>query len=152
MLPVDSPVRVREVTGAELLKWLEKELNNVFAKEAAKRFGGWVVKFRGMEVSFKAFGPMGKKVQKVETGGKPLNPTRTYTFSACEREGDPNHVLCRMKGVKNTKTLNYTLHQAMKEYLAANSPVTPTLRQSAKILDGPQTLLSQVSGVDTEFR
>jgi hypothetical protein len=39
----------------------------------------------------------------------------------------------------------------MKEYLAKFSPVTPTLRHDAKILDGPQTLLSQVTGVDYTF-
>jgi sulfur-oxidizing protein SoxB len=36
MLPVDSVVRTGKVTGAQLLKWLEKELNNVFAEKAEK--------------------------------------------------------------------------------------------------------------------
>jgi hypothetical protein len=40
----------------------------------------------------------------------------------------------------------------MKEYLAANSPVTPKPPQRAQILDAPQTLLTQVSGVDYDFR
>jgi hypothetical protein len=39
----------------------------------------------------------------------------------------------------------------MKEYLHKFSPVTPTLRHDAKILDAPQDLLSQVSGVDYQF-
>jgi S-sulfosulfanyl-L-cysteine sulfohydrolase len=55
MLPVDSVVRTAFVTGAQLKAWIEKELNNVFAKEASERFGGWVVKFKGMVVSFNAF-------------------------------------------------------------------------------------------------
>lgn len=152
MLPVDSPVRTGEVTGQQIKDWLERELENVFAKEASRRFGGWLIRFKGMTMEFKAFVPMGEKVQKVEIGGKPLDLAKTYTICACEREGDPEDVLCRMQGVKNATTQNYTLHQAMKEYLAANSPVTPTLRQAAKIVDGPQTLLSQVWGVDYEFR
>lgn len=152
MLPVDSPVRVGEATGQQIMDWLEEELENVFAKDASRRFGGWLIRFKGMAIEFKAFEPLGKKVQKVEISGAPLDLKKTYSFSACEREGDPDDVLCRMKGVKNTRTLDYTLHDAMKEYLAANSPVTPTLRQSAKILDAPQTLLSQVWGVDYEFR
>lgn len=41
MLPVDSTVRTAEVTGKQIKEWLEKELNNVFAKNAAERFGGW---------------------------------------------------------------------------------------------------------------
>lgn len=152
MLPVDSPVRVGEATGQQIMDWLEVELENVFAKDASRRFGGWLIRFKGMTMEFKAFVPMGEKVQKVAIGGEPLDLNKTYTMCACEREGDPEDVLCRMQGVKNARTLDYTLHDAMKEYLAANSPVTPTLRQSAKILDAPQTLLSQVWGVEYEFR
>ena len=48
MLPVNSVVRTGKVTGKQLRDWLEKELNNVFAKDASKRLGGWVVKFKGM--------------------------------------------------------------------------------------------------------
>jgi hypothetical protein len=40
----------------------------------------------------------------------------------------------------------------MKEYLATNSPVTPTPPVNADVLDAPKTLLSQVSGVDYQFR
>ena len=50
MLPVNSQVRTGKVTGKQIHAWLEKELNNVFAKEASNRLGGWVVKFKGMKI------------------------------------------------------------------------------------------------------
>ncbi|HLP94577.1 MAG TPA: bifunctional metallophosphatase/5'-nucleotidase [Saprospiraceae bacterium] len=152
MLPVDSTVRTAKVTGAQLLTWLEKELNNVFAKDASKRFGGWVVKFKGMEVEFNAFGEQGKRVQKVSVGGKPLDSARTYTVSACERDGDPETMLCRIPNVTEGKNMPYSLHTVMKEYLAKNSPVNPTPHGYAKALDAPATLLTQVSGVAYSFR
>ncbi len=152
MLPVDSAVRTAKVTGQQLLDWLEKELNNVFAKDASKRFGGWVVKFKGMEVEFLAFGEQGKRVQKVTVNGQPLDLARTYSVCACERDGDPDTMLCRIPNVKEGKNTPYTLHQTMRDYLAANSPVTPTPRGYAKVLDAPQTLLKQVTGVAYSFR
>lgn len=152
MLPVDSNVRTAKVTGKQLLEWLEKELNNVFAKDASKRFGGWVVKFKGMEVEFYAFAEAGKRVSKVLVGGQPLDPERIYSVCACERDGDPETMLCRIPNVKEGKNTPYTLHQTMRDYLAANSPVTPSPRGYAKVLDAPQTLLTQVSGVDYVFR
>lgn len=152
MLPVDATVRTAKVSGKQILQWLEKELNNVFAKDASKRFGGWVVKFRGMQVEFNAFGEMGKRVQKVTIGGQPLDPERQYSVSACERDGDPETMLCRIPNVTEGKNLPYTLHVVLKEYLAANSPVNPTPHGDAKILDAPTTLLTQVTGVDYEFR
>jgi 2',3'-cyclic-nucleotide 2'-phosphodiesterase (5'-nucleotidase family) len=152
MLPVDSVVRKAKVTGKQLQDWLEKELNNVFAKDASERFGGWVVKFKGMHVEFNAFGEKGKRVQKVTVGGQPLDLARTYSVCACERDGDPIDMLCRMKGVQDPENTPYTLHGVMKDYLAANSPVTPKPQGNAVILDGPATLLTQVTGVDYQFR
>jgi 2',3'-cyclic-nucleotide 2'-phosphodiesterase (5'-nucleotidase family) len=151
MLPVDSPVRVAKVKGSQIMNWLEKELNNVFAEDASKRFGGWVIKFKGMEVEFKAFEAMGKRVQSVKVGGKPLDKNKFYTVSACERDGDPEDMLCRIPGVKEAKNTAFTLHQVMINYLAKNSPVTPTPPKAARALDAPDTLLTQVHGVDYDF-
>lgn len=152
MLPVDSTVRTAEVTGAQIREWLEKELNNVFAKDASKRFGGWVVKFKGMKVTFRAFDEMGKRVESITVNDQPIDPNGTYSILACERDGDPVDVLCRMKGVKNAKNTKSTLHQVMREYLAANSPVTPSPQRNAVVLDAPQELLTQVTGVDYQFK
>jgi len=152
MLPIDSNVRIGKVTGAQISKWLEKELNNVFAKDAMKRFGGWVVKFEGMKVEFKAFAEEGQRVQKVEINGESLNLEKTYQILACERDGDPEDMLCRMKNVKEPKTLPNTLHQTMKEYLKAFSPISPVAKHNAVALDAPETLLTQVYGVDYTFR
>lgn len=151
MLPVDSTVRTGTVNGQQIKDWLEKELNNVFAKNAAERLGGWVIKFKGMQASFNAFAEKGKRVQEVSVAGLPLDLNKTYNICACERDGDPADMLCRMKGVANTKNKVLTLHTVLKEYLAANSPVTPTPAMNAKILDAPQTLLTQVTGVDYQF-
>jgi sulfur-oxidizing protein SoxB len=152
MLPVDSTVRTGEVTGKQLREWLEKELNNVFASNAAERFGGWVIKFKGIEMSFKAYNEKGKRVQSLHIAGKPLEEDKIYSICACERDGDPVDMLCRIKNVANAKNTPYTLHQVLKSYLATNSPVTPKLHHAAKILDAPPTLLTQVSGVDYTFR
>ncbi|MCH8554785.1 MAG: bifunctional metallophosphatase/5'-nucleotidase [Schleiferiaceae bacterium] len=152
MLPVDSTLRRGEITGGQIRVWLEKELNNVFAEDASKRFGGWVIKFQGMEVAFEAFAPQNQRVKTITIGGKPLENNRVYSVMACERDGDPDDVLCRISGVLQPRNTPYTLHQAVTNYLQANSPVTPTPPVAAKVLDAPQTLLTQVSGVDYEFR
>jgi S-sulfosulfanyl-L-cysteine sulfohydrolase len=151
MLPVDSTIRTAKATGKQILEWLEKELQNVFAKDASKRFGGWLVRFKGMQVEFKAFEAEGNRVQSVTIAGQKLNLTQSYVLCACEREGDPEDMICRMRGVKESKNTEFTLHGTMKDYLKQFSPVTPILRQDAKILDAPQDLLSQVSGVDYQF-
>ncbi len=152
MLPVNSQIRTGQVTGAQISEWLERELNNVFAADASKRFGGWVIKFKGMEIAFNAFGEEGKRVQSALVHGQAINPDRVYKICACERDGDPDDMLCRFKGVKETENTPYTLHQAMRNYLEVNSPVAPIPPKSAVALDAPATLLTQVTGVDYQFR
>ncbi len=151
MLPVDSTVRTAKVSGKQLRDWLEKELNNVFAKDASKRLGGWVVKFKGMHVEFKAFEEMGNRVKKVTVAGAPLDYDKTYVVSACEREGDPDTMLCRIPNVKEGTNTPHTLHNVLKDYLATHSPVRPVPEGNAIILDAPSTMLTQVYGVDYSF-
>jgi sulfur-oxidizing protein SoxB len=152
MLPVDSTVRKAEVTGKQISEWLEKELNNVFAKNASERFGGWVIKFHGMKVSFNAFGEKGSRVKEVLINNAPLEAEKMYKICACERDGDPEDMLCRIKGVKNPKNTPYTLHSMLREYLKVSSPVTPMPHNNAIALDAPKSLLTQVWGVDYEFK
>ncbi len=152
MLPVDHVLRTAKVTGKQLIEWLEKELNNVFAADASKRIGGWMVKFKGMEISFNAFGEMGSRVQSQTMNGQPIDPQKQYSMLSCDRDGDPRDTLCRIKGVADALNTEHTIHTVIMEYLAANSPVTPAPAKNAHMLDAPETLLSQVTGVDYTFR
>ncbi|RYY22675.1 MAG: bifunctional metallophosphatase/5'-nucleotidase [Chitinophagaceae bacterium] len=151
MLPVNSVIRTGKVTGKQLRDWMEKELNNVFANDASQRIGGWMVKFKGMKVEFKAFEETGRRVQSITINNKPLDFQKIYLISACERPGDPDDVLCRIHNVKEVAITSFTLHDALKDYLAVNSPVTPKPEGNAIILDAPSTMLTQVHGVDYEF-
>jgi S-sulfosulfanyl-L-cysteine sulfohydrolase len=114
--------------------------------------GGWVIKFKGMKIEFNAYGEKGNRVKKATVHDKAIDVAKIYRISACERDGDPSDTICRIKGVANTRDTPFSLHAILKEYLATNSPVTPTLPLSAKVLDAPQTLLTQVHGVDYQFR
>ena len=151
-LPVDSEVKRGEVTGTQIRDWLERELENVFATEAANRFGGWFVRYQGMTVTFRIKATMGNRVQQVRIGGRPLDPAGVYSMLACEREGDPVDTMCRMKGVAKPRRVNVRLHQVMIDYLARFSPVSPDIEGRAVALDAPGPLLSQVEGTNYRFR
>lgn len=152
MLPVDSEAKTGMVTGRQVWDWLEKELQNAFAKDPSKRFGGWFVRFAGMEVNFTIGNEFGKRVNWVKVNGEPLNLDKEYSIVACEREGDPDDTLCRMEKVKNPKRLGVLMHTVIEEYLAAHSPVSPKLELRATATDQPHTLLTQLQGTTYEFR
>lgn len=152
MLPVDSEAKKGTITGRQLWEWMEKELENAFAKDPAKRFGGWLVRFKGMEVNFTIGNEAGKRVNSIKIGGKPLVMDKTYTFVACEREGDPDTTICRIDNVAQPQRLGITLHSVMEEYLAKFSPVAPRMEMRAVATDAPHTLLTQLMGYGYEFR
>lgn len=152
MLPVESEAKAGEITGEQLWNWLEKELHNVFAKDPAQRFGGWVVRFAGMKINFTAYNEMGKRINWVKIKGEMLERTKVYSIVACEREGDPDDNLCRVEKVMEAKKLGATLHDIIREYLAGHSPVSPKIEGRVTATDVPQNLLSQLEGYDYEFR
>jgi len=152
MLPVDSEAKTGMVSGQQVWDWLEKELQNAFAKDPSKRFGGWFVRFAGMEVNFTIGNEIGKRVNWVKVKGKPLQMDKEYSIVACEREGDPEDVLCRVEKVKSTKKLGVLMHDVIEEYLAAHPLVSPKLEGRATATDFPPTLLTQLQGTTYEFR
>jgi 2',3'-cyclic-nucleotide 2'-phosphodiesterase (5'-nucleotidase family) len=151
MLPVDSTARVATVPGTLVKPWLEKELNNVFAEDATQRFGGWVIRMKGMTVNFTARAPKGERINRITIGDRPLDPNRDYVFAACERGGDPPDVLCRITGVRDRFDLSFTLHDAVERYLRAHSPVAPEIEGRVVATDLPQTTLGQLPGTEYQF-
>lgn len=152
MLPVDSEAKRGTITGKQLWDWMEKELQNAFAKDPAKRFGGWVVRFNGMKVNFTISKDLGKRVNSIEVGGQPIDFHKKYNFVACEREGDPDTTICRVEGVEDPKRLGFTLHSVIEEYLAIHSPIAPKIEGRCTATDAPSNLLTQLMGFGYEFR
>jgi 2',3'-cyclic-nucleotide 2'-phosphodiesterase (5'-nucleotidase family) len=152
MLPVNSEAKTAIVTGKQVWDWLEKELQNAFAKDPSKRFGGWFVRYNGMEVNFTIGNEFGKRVNSVKIGDAPLDPLKEYSIVACEREGDPEDTLCRMEHVKNPVKSPFLMHDIIIDYLKVHSPVAPKIEGRATATDEPQTLLTQLKGTTYEFR
>jgi len=152
MLPVESAIKAGVVSGQQIVDWLESELENAFAKDASRRFGGWFVRYKGLFVKFTIGSPTGQRVQEVKVQGQPLVGDKRYTVLGCEREGDPDNTICRIVGVADPRRHDITVHQVVTEYLAEHSPVAPTIEGRAIATDAPADLLSQVEGTSYRFR
>jgi len=152
MLPVDSTIKSGAVTGQQILDWLENELENAFAPDATRRFGGWFVRFKGLSLTFTIGNRRETRIREVKIQGEPLDREKRYTMLGCEREGDPDTMVCRMSNVANVRTHDLTIHQVLTEYLATHSPVAPVVEGRAVATDAPWSLLSQVEGTSYRFR
>ena len=152
MLPVDSEAKSGMASGSQIWDWMERELENAFAKDPQNRFGGWVIRFKGMEVNFTIEKPEGKRVNSIKINKVPIDLVKQYSFVACEREGDPDTTLCRMEGVKNPTKIGATLHSVIEEYLKEFSPIAPKIEGRCTATDASHELLTQVTGIGYEFK
>ncbi|HET8886085.1 MAG TPA: bifunctional metallophosphatase/5'-nucleotidase [Salinimicrobium sp.] len=152
LLPVNEKVKTGKVTGQQIKDWLEREMHNAFAENPNERFGGWLVRFSGMEVDFNSRGQKGDRVQSIIVKGEPMQMDEYYTISACVRPGDPIDNLCRIPNVKDVEVMDYTIHDVVEEYLRKNSPVSPKLEKRAYCeYLGPNSF-STVPGTDYLFQ
>lgn len=141
--PISTPLMVGKVSGKQLQAFWEQEMENVFAKDASKRFGGWLPRPSGMTVRFEAGAPVGQRVRSIEVHGEPLDEDRLYTVAACLREGDAPDTLCRIRNAKDVKVLDYDAHEAVRRYLARHPEVARGLEGRAVAEDLPAVLRSQ---------
>ncbi|WP_225035710.1 bifunctional metallophosphatase/5'-nucleotidase [Winogradskyella sp. SM1960] len=151
LLPVNEPVKTGKATGKQIKDWLEKEMHNAFSQNPTERFGGWLVRFSGMEVDFNSQNDKGERISSITVKGEPMQDDEYYTISACVRPGDPIDNLCRMANVKDVEVKDYTIHEAVEEYLKKHSPVSPTLEGRAYCEYLGEYSFSTVPQTDYEF-
>jgi sulfur-oxidizing protein SoxB len=76
---------------------------------------------------------------------------KTYTMASCNRTGEPISSMCRMPNAKNAAIQNYTLHDAVKEYLKVKGTVSPTLEGRAQAIDLANQPFSAIPELGYEF-
>ncbi|UBZ06711.1 bifunctional metallophosphatase/5'-nucleotidase [Salegentibacter mishustinae] len=151
LLPVNEKVKTGKATGKQIKDWLESEMHNAFAQTPTERFGGWMVRFSGMEVDFNSQNKKGERIKSVTVNGEKIQDDEYYTISACVRPGDPIDNLCRMPNVKDVEVQDYTIHEVVEEYLQKHSPVSPTLDGRSYCEYLGEKSFSTVPGTDYEF-
>lgn len=151
LIPINEKVKTGKVTGLQIKNWLEKEMHNAFAQNPTERFGGWLVRFSGMTVDFHSQNPKGERIKSIEVNGEPINDSQYYTISACVRPGDPIDNLCRIANVEDVEVKDYTIHEAVEEYLKVHSPISPTLDKRAYCDFLGENSFSTVPGTNYKF-
>jgi hypothetical protein len=131
------------VTGAQLRAFWESEIDHVFADDPTRLFGGWLPRVSGMTVRFRSDRPRGQRVLSIAVNGEPLEDERVYSIAACEREGDTDDALCRIRGVANARTLEIDVHAAVRRQLAERGPIRAIEGGRVIAEDLPPRVLSQ---------
>ena len=143
LLPMDAHLKKGWVTGRELRAYMEQELELVFSKDPWKLSGGWGPRASGLAMTFVARAEQGNRVRSLAVAGEEVKDDRRYTVAGCEREGEAEDVLCRIRGVHDAEELPVSLHEALDRYLGRRSEVAPHVDRRSVALDLPGRVPSQ---------
>lgn len=152
MMPVNTKLKTGKVLGSDLREWLEAEINNAFSPDPAQRFGGYLVRFSGMQMRFEPSLPKGERIKSLRIGRKPIDLNAFYTVTAVVRGGAPDSDFNRLPNVQSVQEHAYTAHDAIREYLAKHDPVAPALDGRAVSEELGRQSFSTIPGTDYRFR
>jgi S-sulfosulfanyl-L-cysteine sulfohydrolase len=143
MFPMDAGIKVGRLTGKQLREFWEDGLDQVFASDAYGQRGGWGPRPSGMTVRVRLGQPKGKRVVWMKGGEKIVRDEDKFTVASCDRPGDPADVLCRFAGASDTRVLNTTIQQAMRDYLRTHGVIRPAVEGRISAEDASGHVWSQ---------
>lgn len=89
IIPTNPPVSLCKITGEELWKMMEENLERTFSRDPYKQMGGYVKRCLGLNIYFKVENPNGKRIQDFFVGGKWLDRSKIYTACFVTAQGVP---------------------------------------------------------------
>lgn len=122
MIPTDPPVSTVEITGDEIWKMMEENLERTFSADPYEQMGGYVKRCRGVNIYAKIENPAGHRIERFFIDGERLDPDRTYTAAYVTLQAIPQRF------GRNRRDLKTRAIQALKRHLSRNAEVAPALR------------------------
>ena len=147
-LPLDARLKSGTVTGAQLRRYLEHELELVFSKDPMTLSGGWGPRPSGATMRFAAGKPAGERLLGATVDGRPLDDERRYSLGGCERPGEPAGTVCRLEGVADPEVRDRSIHDALGDYLKKHDPLPESYAARAEAVDLSTTVFSQFAALD----
>ena len=128
IIPTNPPVSLVEMTGAEIIRMLEENIEHTFASDPYDQMGGYLKRCLGMNLSIKLENPKGMRVQDVFIGNESVDKEKTYLASFVTVQGVPK------KYGTNRRNVDIHAIAALKQYLAKKGTVSPRLRATVKLI------------------
>lgn len=124
IIPTNPPVETVEMTGMELWKMMEENLQHTFADNPYDQMGGYVKRCRGVNIYVKIENRAGLRIQEFFVEGERLEAQRTYRAAFVTTQGVP------AKYGRHRRDTGVRAISALQQYLAARGEVRADLRNT----------------------
>jgi 2',3'-cyclic-nucleotide 2'-phosphodiesterase (5'-nucleotidase family) len=117
IIPTNPPISICEISGKDLWRMMEENLEKTFSRNPYNQMGGYVKRCKGINVYFKIENPKGRRIHEFYIGDRRLDFEKNYKASYLTEQGIPknygfNHEYLDIKAV-----------DALREYIERNSPI-----------------------------
>lgn len=112
IIPANPEVFLIELTGEQLLKALENNLEQVFSADAFEQKGGYILRSSGLSMTFKPYNPKGYRIQTLVVNGRDFALGDRYKIVSAGQQILKNFEV--QKTYQNTKAIDL-----IKEYIRA---------------------------------
>jgi S-sulfosulfanyl-L-cysteine sulfohydrolase len=112
IIPVNPPVSMIELSGEEIWRMLEENLEAVFARNPYDQKGGYVKRALGLKAYVKLENPHTQRLQALFIGDEPVRQDKNYTAAFVTAQGVPK------KFGQSRRNLDFDAITALREYLA----------------------------------
>jgi 5'-nucleotidase len=126
--PMNPPISTVELTGAEIKKMLEENLERTFSNDPFGQMGGYVKRLLGLQVNMRIENPTGHRIQEIYYRGSHLDFVKTYKVSFVTTQG------VAKKYGKNRKEHSQKAVEAMKAFLSEQPKFSPDKIKSYRLV------------------
>ena len=124
MVPSNPPVSVCNITGREIWKMMELNLERTFSPDPYEQMGGYVKRCMGLNLYFKVENPNGHRINRLFVNGRPIDLGKKYVACYVSSQGvGPEY------GSDKTD-LDINAIDVIRWYLESEKLVTPSLRNT----------------------
>jgi S-sulfosulfanyl-L-cysteine sulfohydrolase len=114
IIPMNPVVSTVEMTGQEIIKMLEENLERTFSDNPMKQMGGYVKRCLGVNVKMRIENPKGSRIQEIYFGDEHLQKDTVYKAAFVTMQG------VAKKYGNNRKDLEIKAVEAMEAFLNKN--------------------------------
>ncbi|XJZ28255.1 bifunctional metallophosphatase/5'-nucleotidase [Bacillota bacterium Lsc_1132] len=122
IIPANPEIFLIELTGEQLLKALENNLEQVFSADPFEQKGGYILRSSGLYMTFKPYNPKGHRIQTATINGRGFTLGDRYKIVSAGQQ--------ILKNFENEKTYQNTKAiDVIKEYIRVKQTVELDLTQ-----------------------
>lgn len=128
IIPTNPPISTVQLTGQEIWKMLEENLERTFSREPSDQMGGYAKRALGLNLTAKLENPKGERIQEIFIGDQLIEEERVYHATFVTTQGvSPEYG-------KERKNLDVHAIDALKDYVQKHQSIDAPLRGTITLI------------------